>query len=239
MARERDKARQDLEKAEQRNLEFVKETDALHSALEQLAEEKVRVALRAFHKSFWIIYQRGKNTLSRQVEGVSYVPSCLSGSRNFKMAKLEEPRHAGIPVAHMDSPEKCLNVRPTVGVKDSVPNETVGMKDPQTSNSGILPEHADLSGELDLEVILEEEQEKLDEGEGNHSQSENMLLRQQLDDAQKRANSKEKTVVRIQDQFQQIVRKLQAETEKRALMLEERNKELVNECDHLKENMSV
>ncbi|XP_073648737.1 ninein-like protein isoform X2 [Tursiops truncatus] len=42
MARERDKARQDLEKAEQRHLEFVKETDDLHSALEQLAEEKVR-----------------------------------------------------------------------------------------------------------------------------------------------------------------------------------------------------
>ncbi|KAB0401540.1 hypothetical protein E2I00_017608 [Balaenoptera physalus] len=39
---ERDKARQDLEKAEQRHLEFVKETDDLHSALEQLAEEKVR-----------------------------------------------------------------------------------------------------------------------------------------------------------------------------------------------------
>ena len=45
MARERDKARQDLEKAEQRNLEFVKETDDLHSALEQLAEEKVRWVL--------------------------------------------------------------------------------------------------------------------------------------------------------------------------------------------------
>ncbi|XP_061064944.1 ninein-like protein isoform X3 [Eubalaena glacialis] len=42
MARERDKARQDLEKADQRHLEFVKETDDLHSALEQLAEEKVR-----------------------------------------------------------------------------------------------------------------------------------------------------------------------------------------------------
>ncbi|CAI9153812.1 unnamed protein product [Rangifer tarandus platyrhynchus] len=41
MAREQDKARQDLEKAEQRNLDFVKETDDLHSALEQLAEEKV------------------------------------------------------------------------------------------------------------------------------------------------------------------------------------------------------
>ncbi|XP_060981986.1 ninein-like protein [Dama dama] len=38
----RDKARQDLEKAEQRNLELVKEMDDLHSALEHLAEEKVR-----------------------------------------------------------------------------------------------------------------------------------------------------------------------------------------------------
>lgn len=42
MARERDKVRQDLEKAEQRNLEFVNESDDLHSALEHLAEEKVR-----------------------------------------------------------------------------------------------------------------------------------------------------------------------------------------------------
>ena len=44
MAREQDKARQDLEKAEQRNLEFVKETDDLYSALEHLVEEKVRFA---------------------------------------------------------------------------------------------------------------------------------------------------------------------------------------------------
>ena len=32
-------------------------------------------------------------------------------------------------------------------------------------------------------------------------QSENMLLRQQLDDAQNKADSKEKTVISIQDQF--------------------------------------
>uniref|UniRef100_A0A8C3X0Q4 Ninein-like protein n=1 Tax=Catagonus wagneri TaxID=51154 RepID=A0A8C3X0Q4_9CETA len=42
LARERDKARQDLEKAEQRNLEFVKEMDDCHCALEQLTEEKIR-----------------------------------------------------------------------------------------------------------------------------------------------------------------------------------------------------
>uniref|UniRef100_A0A8D0N038 Ninein-like protein n=1 Tax=Sus scrofa TaxID=9823 RepID=A0A8D0N038_PIG len=43
LARERDKARQDLEKAEQRNLEFVKEMDDCHCTLEQLTEEKIRL----------------------------------------------------------------------------------------------------------------------------------------------------------------------------------------------------
>uniref|UniRef100_A0A7N5KC15 Ninein-like protein n=1 Tax=Ailuropoda melanoleuca TaxID=9646 RepID=A0A7N5KC15_AILME len=42
MARERDKARQDLEKAEKRNLEFVQEVDDCHSALEQLTEKKIQ-----------------------------------------------------------------------------------------------------------------------------------------------------------------------------------------------------
>lgn len=32
---------------------------------------------------------------------VFYVPSCMSGSRNFKMAKLEDKRNVGIPVAHV------------------------------------------------------------------------------------------------------------------------------------------
>ncbi|XP_045018654.1 ankyrin repeat domain-containing protein 62 isoform X2 [Bubalus bubalis] len=68
-------------------------------------------------------------------------------------------------------------------------------------------------------------------------QSENMLLRQQLDDVRNRADSREKTVISIQDQFQQIMRKLQAEREKQGVMLEERNKELVKERNHLKERM--
>ncbi|XP_059740405.1 ankyrin repeat domain-containing protein 26-like [Bos taurus] len=42
-------------------------------------------------------------------------------------------------------------------------------------------------------------------------QSENMLLQQQLDDAQNRADSNEKIVISIQDQFQQTLRKLQAD----------------------------
>ncbi|KAB0337340.1 hypothetical protein FD754_025242 [Muntiacus muntjak] len=68
-------------------------------------------------------------------------------------------------------------------------------------------------------------------------QSENMLLRQQLDNAQNRADSKEKTVISIQDQFQQIVKNLHAEHEKQGLMLEERNKELINKLNHLEEKL--
>uniref|UniRef100_A0A8C6C2T7 Ankyrin repeat domain containing 26 n=1 Tax=Monodon monoceros TaxID=40151 RepID=A0A8C6C2T7_MONMO len=106
--------------------------------------------------------QRGKNILNGQVEDVPYIPSCMSGSRNFKMTKLEDPRNVGIPVAHMDSPEKYPHLKPAVGVKDSVPNKTVGMKDLQTSRSA----------ELDLEITSEEAQERLDGSENNHSQVE-------------------------------------------------------------------
>uniref|UniRef100_A0A8C8YLP3 CCDC144C-like coiled-coil domain-containing protein n=1 Tax=Prolemur simus TaxID=1328070 RepID=A0A8C8YLP3_PROSS len=63
-------------------------------------------------------------------------------------------------------------------------------------------------------------------------QSENMLLRQQLDDAQNKADNKEKTVINIQDQFHAIVKKLEAESEKQSLLLEERNKELINEFEY-------
>ncbi|XP_038186302.1 ninein-like protein isoform X2 [Arvicola amphibius] len=42
LMRERDKARQDLEKAEKRNLDFVREMDDCHSALEQLTEKKIK-----------------------------------------------------------------------------------------------------------------------------------------------------------------------------------------------------
>ncbi|XP_059953611.1 ankyrin repeat domain-containing protein 26 isoform X7 [Mesoplodon densirostris] len=109
--------------------------------------------------------QRGKNILNGQVEDVPYIPSCMSGSRNFKMTKLEDPRNVGIPVAHIDSPEKYPHLKPAVGVKDSVPNKTVGMKDLQTSRS-------DLSAELDLEITSEEAQERLEGSENNHSQVE-------------------------------------------------------------------
>ncbi|XP_058388576.1 ankyrin repeat domain-containing protein 26 isoform X5 [Diceros bicornis minor] len=79
--------------------------------------------------------QRGKNILNEQVEDVFYIPSCMSGSRNFKMAKLEDKRCVGTPVAHMDSPEKYSHLQPTIEVKDSVPDKAIGVKDVQTSRS--------------------------------------------------------------------------------------------------------
>ncbi|XP_031532308.2 ankyrin repeat domain-containing protein 26 isoform X3 [Vicugna pacos] len=105
--------------------------------------------------------QGGDNILKGQVEDVSYIPSCMSGSRNLMMAKLEDPRNVGIPVAHMDSTEKYPHLKCAVGVKDSVPDKTGGMKDLQAPRS-----------ELDLEVTSEEEKERLDGSENNHLQVE-------------------------------------------------------------------
>uniref|UniRef100_A0A8I5YM98 Uncharacterized protein n=1 Tax=Pongo abelii TaxID=9601 RepID=A0A8I5YM98_PONAB len=68
-------------------------------------------------------------------------------------------------------------------------------------------------------------------------QSENTLLRKQLYDAHKKANSQEKTISTIQDQFHAFAPNLQAESEKQVLSLQEKNKELMDEYNHLKERM--
>ncbi|KAM9590121.1 ninein-like protein [Trichechus inunguis] len=49
MVKEQDKARQDLEKAEKRNLEFVTEMDDYHSAMEQLTERKIKHLEQGYH----------------------------------------------------------------------------------------------------------------------------------------------------------------------------------------------
>ncbi|XP_030871328.3 ankyrin repeat domain-containing protein 26 isoform X13 [Gorilla gorilla gorilla] len=102
-----------------------------------------------------------KNIGNEQAEDVFYIPSCMSGSRNFKMAKLEDTRNVGMPVAHMESSERYLHLKPTIEMKDSVPNKAGGMKDVQTSKAA----------EHDLEVASEEEQER-EESENNQPQVE-------------------------------------------------------------------
>ncbi|XP_023596350.1 ankyrin repeat domain-containing protein 26 isoform X13 [Trichechus manatus latirostris] len=110
--------------------------------------------------------EKGENIVNGQIEDVFYIPSCMSGPRNFKMAKLEDTRNVGMPVAHVDSPEKYPHlkpIQPIIEMKDSTPDKAAERKDVQTSKS-------DLSAELDLEMTSEEERERLDERENNRPQ---------------------------------------------------------------------
>ncbi|XP_075785269.1 ankyrin repeat domain-containing protein 7 isoform X11 [Pelodiscus sinensis] len=68
-------------------------------------------------------------------------------------------------------------------------------------------------------------------------QSENVLLRQQLEDMQNKGIIKEKVVSDVQDKFSDIFSKLRADTEKQIHMMEERNKELITKCNNLREQI--
>ncbi|XP_012510306.1 PREDICTED: ankyrin repeat domain-containing protein 26 [Propithecus coquereli] len=105
--------------------------------------------------------QKEEDTVNGQVEDVFYIPSCMSGSRNFKMAKLEDTRNVDIPVAHMESPKKYPHLKPTIEIEECVLNKAVGVKDKHTYGSA----------EHDLEeVTSEEEQESLEGRENNEPQ---------------------------------------------------------------------
>ncbi|XP_030094439.1 ankyrin repeat domain-containing protein 26-like isoform X2 [Serinus canaria] len=68
-------------------------------------------------------------------------------------------------------------------------------------------------------------------------QSENHLLRQQLEDLQNKGIIKEKVVNDVQDRFNDIFNKLRADTEKQVYLVEERNKELDAKCIDLREQV--
>ncbi|XP_009082029.1 PREDICTED: ankyrin repeat domain-containing protein 26-like, partial [Acanthisitta chloris] len=68
-------------------------------------------------------------------------------------------------------------------------------------------------------------------------QSENLLLRQQLEDLQNKGIIKEKVVNDVQDRFNDIFNKLRADTEKQVYLVEERNKELNAKCTDLREQV--
>ncbi|XP_046954177.1 ankyrin repeat domain-containing protein 26-like [Lynx rufus] len=99
---------------------------------------------------------------------------------------------------------------------------------------------------MEIEHMYQKEQSKVNkyiakqesfEERLSQLQSENMLLRQQLDAAHNHADSEEKLVINMQDQFQNVQKYLKAKREEQGLMLGERNNELINECKHLKERM--
>ncbi|KAM6421413.1 uncharacterized protein O9250_004125 [Rhynochetos jubatus] len=68
-------------------------------------------------------------------------------------------------------------------------------------------------------------------------QSENLVLRQQLEDMQKEGIIKEEVVNNVQDRLNDIFHKLRADTEKQVYLVEERNKELDANCADLREQV--
>ncbi|XP_060100384.1 ankyrin repeat domain-containing protein 26 [Heteronotia binoei] len=68
-------------------------------------------------------------------------------------------------------------------------------------------------------------------------QSENLLLRQQLEDFHNQSILKERTVSSAQDRFNDIFTKLRADSEKQVQMIEERNKELTTKCNNLRDQV--
>nr|XP_031529355.1 ankyrin repeat domain-containing protein 26-like isoform X3 [Vicugna pacos] len=96
----------------------------------------------------------------------------------------------------------------------------------------------------ETEPLSQSKQEEVNKYIGNQAfleervfelQTENMLLLQQLDVAQNEAKSK-KTILNIPEPFQDHVGKLEAMS-RRVLMLEEGNKELIDECLHVKDRL--
>ncbi|XP_077194533.1 ankyrin repeat domain-containing protein 26 isoform X3 [Paroedura picta] len=67
--------------------------------------------------------------------------------------------------------------------------------------------------------------------------SENLLLRQQLEDFQNQGIIKERVVSSVQDRFNDIFTKLRAESEKQFQMIEDRNKELLTKCNNLRDQV--
>lgn len=67
-----------------------------------------------------------------------------------------------------------------------------------------------------------------------HLESENTLLQPQLEDVRNNSLNNEKTVIKSKGQLHDIIKILQVQTEKEGHILEERNKELINELNHFK-----
>eukprot|EP00071_Canis_lupus_P037273 XP_022270830.1 ankyrin repeat domain-containing protein 26-like isoform X3 [Canis lupus familiaris] len=105
------------------------------------------------------------------------------------------------------------------------PKQTQGQKKEIEQKS--QNEHGKVNKYIGKHESLEEKLSQL--------QSENMLLREQLDDAYSRVECKEKTIIDLKDQVQVIVRMVRVAGEKRNLLLREKNKELINKCKQIME----
>ncbi|XP_015483638.1 golgin subfamily B member 1-like isoform X2 [Parus major] len=112
------------------------------------------------------------------------------------------------------------------------------MTQKELSQSQCQAKEYDRARQLEKDQVnkLTIKQESLQERLGQ-LQSENLLLRQQLEDLQNKGIIKEKVVNDVQDRFNDIFNKLRADTEKQVYLVEERNKELNAKCTDLREQV--
>lgn len=98
----------------------------------------------------------------------------------------------------------------------------------------------------DLERSLQAEKELINKGNLKQETmqerlaqitSENMQLRQQLEDVQNKGLIKEKAVSDVQDRFTDIVSRLRADAGRQVLIIEERNKDLINKSNEFREQV--
>ncbi|XP_006860821.1 PREDICTED: ninein-like protein [Chrysochloris asiatica] len=102
MVKERDKAREDLEKAEKRNLEFVTEMDDCHSAMEQLAERKIKHLEQGYHGQLALL--RSEMEMEREL---------LWQQASIQRARLEDDLTA------LGKEEACLREKLSLAIKEN------------------------------------------------------------------------------------------------------------------------
>ncbi|XP_072598507.1 uncharacterized protein [Vulpes vulpes] len=166
--------------------------------------------------------------------------SHLQAKMNFEMSNLKENNDVlSQQLSEAESKLNALEIELQY-TRDALREKTLALEHVQRN-----PKQTE-GQKKEIEQKYQNEQGKVNEYIGKHEslegklsqlQSENMLLREQLDDAYSRVECKEKTRTDLEDQVQLIVRNLQAESEKRSRILQERNKELINECKHLMERV--
>ena len=69
------------------------------------------------------------------------------------------------------------------------------------------------------------------------TQSEGMLMRQQLEEAQNKGVAKDRAVTDAQERFSDILSKLRSDSEQRVQLVEERNKELASKAADLRDQI--
>lgn len=216
-----------LENEKQNKERLETDVESFHSRLASAKYDHAEI--QASKRDLEIAFQRARDEWLR-----------LQDKMNFDLSNLRDNNE--ILSQQLSKTEKKLNSLEIEfhHTKDALREKTLALKCVQRDLNQTQCQMKE------VEQLYQDEQGKVNKYMGKQEsieerlsqlQSENMLLRQQLDDASNKADSKDKTIVNIQDQFRDILGRLQAEGQKHRLMLEDRNKELVSECSHFKERL--